>query len=262
VVGVGLIGVVAAEVAFAGAGVVYAIAALLVTRISDPLAHEHDRPHGIWDALRTVLRELQAGLAEVVRRPAARLPLTGIFILRTIQMFVAIAAILIIKRQYPEAGDRFGRLSFSALALAAAGVGAFIGAITAPALGRRIDKPRLILLGFGLSGFAILLLGGVASLSALLLLTFIAGYGGFLGKVATDALVQEAVPDDFRGRAFSIYDILYNLASVVAAITMVLLQGSDLRAVMIFTGAGTLAAALLLGRSMKRSLIGVAAAAA
>ena len=35
-------------------------------------------------------------------------------------------------------------------------------------------------------------------------------------------MVQEALGDDVRGRAFSLYDIAYNLAWVVAATVMVL----------------------------------------
>jgi hypothetical protein len=36
-------------------------------------------------------------------------------------------------------------------------------------------------------------------------------------------MVQEALGDDFRGRAFSLYDIAYNLAWVIAATAMKIL---------------------------------------
>ena len=41
-------------------------------------------------------------------------------------------------------------------------------------------------------------------------------------------MVQEALGDDFRGRAFSLYDIAYNLAWVVAAGIMRVLWDEDL----------------------------------
>ncbi len=253
IVGVVLVGNFTPELAFALCGVVYGVAAVLVTRISDPLAHAHTRALGLVAALGNVLRELREGLHEIYRRAGARLPLVGIFVIRTIGMFIAIAAILIIKRQFPGAGDRFGRLSVSALALGAAGVGAFIGAVTAPLVGRRLTEAEMVLLGFGISGVAILLLGGIVALPALLTLTFVAGYGGFIAKVAVDALVQENVPDQYRGRAFSLYDIIYNLASLAAAVLMVIVQHSTLRAVMVFTGAATLAATVLLGWALQRA---------
>ena len=33
----------------------------------------------------------------------------------------------------------------------------------------------------------------------------------FLGKISADTIVQQAMPDDFRGRAFALFDIAYNL---------------------------------------------------
>jgi hypothetical protein len=40
-------------------------------------------------------------------------------------------------------------------------------------------------------------------------------------------MVQESLGDDFRGRAFSLYDIAYNLAWVVAASAMKLAWNDD-----------------------------------
>ncbi|HYO61972.1 MAG TPA: MFS transporter, partial [Actinomycetota bacterium] len=151
-----------------------------------------------------------------------------------------IAAILVIKSEFPDAGDRFGRLSSSALALGSAGAGAFLGAVTAPLIGRRLLKPGLVVSGFVVSGIGIAALGGLRSIPAVLALTAIGGYGGFLTKVAVDAQVQEALPDEYRGRAFSLYDILYNLASVAAAGVMVLGQEVALRPMVLGTGAVTL----------------------
>jgi hypothetical protein len=61
------------------------------------------------------------------------------------------------------------------------------------------------------------LFGAIDMKAALAALTFFLGFGFFLGKISLDTLVQEALGDDFRGRAFSLYDIAYNLAWVVAA---------------------------------------------
>jgi MFS family permease len=179
--------------------------------------------------------------------------LISIFVLRSIGMFTAIAAILVIKLEFPEAGDRFGQLSSAALALGAAGAGAFVGAATAPMLGRRLAKPGLILLGFFVSGVFIALLGGIINIPALLVLTFVGGFGGFVTKVAVDAQVQEALPDEYRGRAFSIYDILYNLASVAAALAMFIFQDARFRLLLIMAGLFALVAGSLLAGTMRRA---------
>lgn len=237
VAGVGIVGWLGPRPSFAAAGVVYAVAAVITRRISQPFAHPHPPAEGAAAAAGRVARELAEGVAEILRRPRARLPLLAIFVLRTIGMIVAIAAILVIKSEFPDAGDRFGRLSSSALALGSAGAGAFLGAVTAPLIGRRLAKAGLVVAGFVVSGIGIAALGGLRNIPAVLVLTALGGYGGFLTKVAVDAQVQEALPDEYRGRAFSLYDILYNLASVAAAGVMVLGQEVSLRPM--FLGIGT-----------------------
>ncbi|MFN2586624.1 MAG: MFS transporter [Actinomycetota bacterium] len=253
VAGVGIVGWLGPRPSFAAAGVVYGVAAVTARRLTRPFAHPHAPDETIAAAAVRVGRELVEGLVEIARRPRARLPLGAIFVLRTIGMIVAIAAILVIKSEYPDAGDRFGRLSSSALALGSAGLGAFAGAVTAPAVGRWLAKPGLVVAGFVVSGAGIAALGGLRSIPAVLVLTAVGGYGGFLTKVAVDAQVQEALPDEYRGRAFSLYDILYNLASVAAAGVMVLGQDVALRPMFVGTGIATLALAAGVAATMTRA---------
>jgi hypothetical protein len=235
------------------AGFVYAGAALMAARLSGSFSHQDAHHRTVREALATVVSGLGSGLRAISRRPAARLPLIGIFVLRTIAMVAAIAAILIIKREFPGGGDRFGRLNSGALALGSAGVGAFAAALLAPFTGRRLRQPGMIVAGFVVSGAGIIALGGIVSIAAVLGLTFIVGFGAFLTKVAVDAQVQEALPDEFRGRAFALYDILYNLASVVAGLLMVGLQNEPFRGVLVAFGVITIVGAGVMGTGMRRA---------
>jgi sugar phosphate permease len=130
-------------------------------------------------------------------------------------------------------------------------VGAFTAAVSASLVGDRLDRFQLILAGFIASGVGIVVLGGVFDIYAVLGLTFVGGFGTFLTKVAVDAQVQDVLPDEMRGRAFALYDILYNLASVVAAIFMVLLQHASLRPVLVGAGIATFAVTTLMARAMR-----------
>ena len=239
VLGIATVSVVPAEGAFAVAGATYLLAAVAARAISTPLSHGTSTHQPLAAAVRGVATDLLDGVRAIWNRVNARLPLLSIFLLRTLAMFVAISAILIIKNTFGE-GERVGRLSSSALALGAAGVGAFVGAVTAPLLGSRLHRGGLILFGFAISSAGIVALGGILNIYSVMALTFLGGYGGFVTKVAVDAAVQESLPDDYRGRAFALYDILYNLASVVAGGFMVALYDPDrpgrLRAVMIVAG--------------------------
>lgn len=246
------VGIARENAAFMAAGVIYAGSAALASRISSPLVPEGRTPR-LGEAVAQVARELVEGLRAVWARPRARLPLTGIFLMRTIGMFVAVAAIIVIKNEFPDAGDRFGRLSSSALALGAAGVGAFVAALIAPAIGRRVQKPGLIVTGFMVSGVGIIALGGVVAIPAVLALTFTGGLGTFLSKVAVDAQVQEAIPDALRGRVFALYDVLYNLASVAAGGLMVILQDAPFRLSLISVGIAAVVVAIGLRSAMRRA---------
>ena len=258
VAGVLLVGWAPGSLSFMIAGLAYVGSAGLARLLSLPFDHQQSaRPERALDAAREVMVELGQGIRSIAARSAAWLPLVGIFLVRTIGMFVAIAAILVIKDVYPEStgSDSSGKLSSSALALGAAGAGAFGAAITTSALGNRLDRPRLILAGFVVSGGGILALGGILDIYAVLALTFLGGFGTFLTKVAVDAQVQHALPDELRGRAFALYDILYNLASIAAGLLMVTFQSVAIRPLLIGAGLTTFALTFAMAVAMRRAAL-------
>ena len=72
------------------------------------------------------------------------------------------------------------------------------------ALGPRDDRVRLQFVS--LPGFAALL--------------FVGFFTFFLGKISADTIMQQSMPDDFRGRAFALFDIAYNLGFIVPALIL------------------------------------------
>lgn len=254
VVGLGLIALANTAVSFFASAALYAGSSLWARRLSTPYvpARDADGPSLRAEVVH-IAKEMVEGLRAIAERAAARLPLIGVFVVRTAAMVAAITAIIVIKQNYPDAGDRLGRLSASALALGTAGVGAFVGALVAPLLHRRFDEPRLMLGGFCLAGISIAALGGVPEIWAVLLLTALGGLGGFIAKVAVDAQVQRALPDDLRGRGFAVYDILFNLATVVAALLLLLAEGGSLRPFLIGLGLLNLLFAAALAAALKKA---------
>jgi hypothetical protein len=226
--------VVELEIALAGVGLVYALAALVARRIKADLRHSHHELEGLADAVVRIARGLIVGLGAIVARPRASIALMAIFLLRTSTMVVIISVILIIKSSFAS------QAAAGALALGAAGAGAFAAALTAPHLGRLWSNAQLILLGFTISGVGIGALGGIAALPAVMALMAIGGFGSFITKVSVDSEVQEALPDVYRGRAFALYDILYNVASVTAGSVVVLFQNASLRMLLVGAGVATL----------------------
>ena len=64
-----------------------------------------------------------------------------------------------------------------------------------------------------------------------LVATFVLGLTTQGAKIATDTIVQSAVEDGFRGRIFSVYDVLFNVAFVGAAAVAALMLPPDGRSV-------------------------------
>ncbi|MPZ90736.1 MAG: MFS transporter [Actinobacteria bacterium] len=252
VAGIGVAAIASTETAFLVAGSLYTVGALVARRLSNPMVHPHQHLERVLVAAARIAAELAEGIGEIWGRERARLPLFGIFVLRVAAMFVALIAIEVIRTEYAAADDS-GRLSASALALGAAGVGAFIGALTAPAMGRRFPTPALLIIGFVVSGASMVIAAPILDLTTTVGLALFAGFGAFVAKVAVDAQVQEALPDEYRGRAFALYDILYNLASVVAALFLVAFVEFSLEALLASGGLLVLLLAWLLARAMRKA---------
>lgn len=251
--GIALTGWAGSDRALAVAGFLYGVAAGVSWRLHLPARPGPRTKEPLLQAAAEVAAQLRSGAAEVWTQLRARLPLVAIFMSRTMAMFIAIVAVLVIKIEFPGADGRIGRLSAGAMSLGAAGIGAFLGTLTAGFLGRRMSKPALMLVGFGVSGVGIVTLGGIPSLVAVAFFTGIAGYGSFIIKVAVDAQLQQVLANAFHGRAFSLYDILYNLASVLAGIIVVAFVGTPLRTLVVLTGLVTLLLTGALALAMQRA---------
>lgn len=238
--GVGAVAVIGNSSALWLGAAIYGASVYVASRITEQLGHQPRQDEQLRDAATRIALQLREGAVEIFSRAESRIPLIGVTVVRIAAMVAAISAIIIIKEQYPETGDDLGRLTASGLALGTAGVGAFLAALSAPLLGRRFSEPGLIILGFVVSGAGISALAGIDQIEAVLALTFVGGFGGFISKVAVDAQLQRALPDDFRGRGFAVYDILYNLASVAAAALVLTGDGDSFRTFLVGVGLVTL----------------------
>lgn len=253
VVGLGLAGSMDPPYALALVGLCYLPGALGARRIVEFLGHPPRAAVPLASDIGRVARELVQGVREVWTRPEARWSLTSIFVLRMSGIVVAIAAIIIIKAEFPGDTGDLGRKVSGGVLLGLSGVGGFLASFAAPLLGRHLSKPGLILLGFIVSGAAVVVFGGFTAVAPVGAVMLLGGFGGFITKVSVDAQVQETLPDDYRGRAFALYDILYNVASVAAALIAVAVEDVRLSTWIVGTGMATLGCAALLAVVMSRA---------
>lgn len=204
----------------------------------------------LGEEIARVVRNIVAGLAEVARTPKAGAAITTYFWLRLLWSF-SIVGIGFIARGLLADDD----LQVLIVTGGAGAAGAVLGFLLAA---RFRDRARtggqMALAAAALAGVSVAVLGGIETRGTLALLTFCLGLGFFLGKISLDTMVQEALGNDFRGRAFSLYDIAYNMAWVVAAAAMKLLwTGSAQGALMAGMGVVFLIGLGLIGLWFKRA---------
>lgn len=197
--------------------VVYALGALIALRIKHS-GEVRARGSLLQEAGR-VVRTIAEGVREVARTPKAGAAITTYFWIRLLWSF-SIVGIGFIARELLADND----LQVLVITGGAGAAGAVLGFLMANRLRARARSGgQLALAASAVAGIAVAVLGGFELKATLALLTFFLGFGFFLGKISLDTMVQEALGDDFRGRAFSLYDIAYNLAWVIAAAAMKLL---------------------------------------
>lgn len=175
-----------------------------------------------------VFANIADGIREVIRVPAAGAAISTYFWLRLLWSF-SIVGIGFIAKDLLAGNDNV----ILVLTGGAGAVGAGLGFVMAARLTVRMDTPRLVLGASFVAGASVALLGAIELKASIALLVFFLGFGFFLAKISLDTMVQEALGDDFRGRAFSLYDISYNLAWVVAATLMKLWWSESAQGVLI-----------------------------
>jgi MFS family permease len=129
-----------------------------------------------------------------------------------------VAAILMSRNLWGDSEGGADALANFTIVLGFAAVGFFLAAVLTPAFGDRIDRHRWVVLCviIGAGGQALLALSTApwALLSAAVVVSF-AVQGG---KIAVDTIIQRDTEDEVRGRAFTLYDMAYNVAFMTAAV--------------------------------------------
>jgi hypothetical protein len=170
-------------------------------------------PQTFAEELARVVRNIIAGVMEVARTPKAGASITTYFWLRCLWSF-SIVSIGIVARDLLADEDNVVLV----ITGGTGAIGAGLGFLLAHTLHSRVrTTSHLVLAASLVAGSAVAAFGAIEISAAIAVLTFFLGFGFFLAKISLDTLVQEALGDDFRGRAFSLYDIAYNLAWVIAA---------------------------------------------
>jgi MFS family permease len=194
-------------------GVAWLVAAWTATRIRSELAPLTlpEAPELLRHQLRRVFVEFREGATMLVRTPRAIGPITTITVDQVGQGIILTLALVVFRE---ELGAGVG--SFSNV-IGAGGVGVLLGIATVGALEDRFPKERIVAGAFVVGGAFLLFTAAALSGATILLASFAVGVAFAWKKIPVDTIVQGSLPDGYRGRVFSVYDVFYNSARTLAA---------------------------------------------
>jgi MFS family permease len=217
------------------AGAAYLAAALLTLRIGRDLlgpaavtgGPRRPRSTSLLVELRAVASGLVAGARHLWGRRRALTALGVIGLHRLAFGLVTVATILVGRYRLGDPADPDAGLTVVASTVLAGGLGFGLAALVTPIGVRRVGVRTWIVACSVAAAVAQLAVVLVLRLPVLLVTAFFLGLAIQSTKICVDAEVQEDVEDDFRGRVFSFYDMIYNAAFVATAALAALVLPPD-----------------------------------
>ena len=203
----------------AGSAVLFASASALTLRLGagrlgpDRLAGTTET----WERLREVGRGLGEGARYLVGRRTPAWALGVMSVHRFVYGAVFIASILISRNLLSDPADAAAGLATFATIYAATAVGFGLAVVLTPLAHERLSPAAWIVVCLSVGAASQALLVVTVARPAMLVGSVLLGLTAQGAKIAVDTIVQRDTADEYRGRAFAFYDVLYNAAFVGAA---------------------------------------------
>ncbi|MEU5399662.1 MFS transporter [Streptomyces sp. NPDC005963] len=199
-------------------------------------------------ALASTARGLSAGLRHLAERPAAARVLTAMTLMRF--NYGALTVMVLMLCRYAWYDNEQDGLALLGVAVAVSGAGFFTAAVLTPWAARRLGRVGWMTICSGAAALLVPALGISFTPGPILAAAFILGFITQGSKITTDTVVQTSVDDAYRGRIFSLYDVLFNVAFVGAAGVAALILPPDGRSLQLLVLVSLIyaATAIALGR--------------
>ncbi|MEW2170439.1 MFS transporter [Streptomyces sp. NPDC007027] len=188
-----------------------------------------ESPMRLRAALAVTARGLVAGLRHLAHRSNAARALAAMTVIRF--CYGALTVMVLMLCRYAWSDTESDGLALLGLAVGVSGAGFFIAAVVTPWAVGRLGRYGWIVGCAGAAAVLVPALGLSFAPAPMLIAAFVLGVVTQGSKIATDTVVQTSVDDSFRGRVFSLYDVLFNVAFVSAAGVAALMLPPDGRSV-------------------------------
>ncbi len=190
-------------------------------------------PKLVQPRLLTAITSTARGLTDGLRHLAERKPAARVLVAMSLLRFSygALTVMVLMLCRYAWYDNEQDGLALLGVAIAVSGAGFFAAAVVTPwAVGRLGPYGWLVMC----AATAAVLEPALAlpfTPAPILVAAFILGLITQAAKITTDTVIQTTVDDGFRGRVFSLYDVLFNVAFVGAAAIAALILPPDGRSV-------------------------------
>jgi MFS family permease len=212
----------ASNASFAAIAVAAALPYLLSAAVARGFGREDlgpdDVERGSHETVSEVARGLVAGARHVYRRKPALYALVAIGVHRLCYGVSTVCTLLLYRNYFHDDGFFRSGLAGLGQVVGAVAIGGALAAVLTPVASRRLGFVRWPALLLGGAGLVEIGLGLPYTLPLLLAAAVLLGFAAQGIKICIDTLVQLHIEDEFRGRVFSLYDSLFNLTLVAAAL--------------------------------------------
>ncbi|MGI8879116.1 MAG: MFS transporter [Jatrophihabitans sp.] len=201
----------------------YALAGLAATRFAKKALGPDATAVAARETALEVYRGLVAGAQHIRSRRPVALALAAIGLHRFCYGITTVSTLLLYRNYFRDDGILRAGLPGVGQAVVGIGIGAGLAAVATPTITRRIGLvryPGILLL---IASVTQITLGLPFKMLPLLTAAVILGYVAQAVKISVDTVVQGGVDDEFRGRVFSLYDTMFNITFVSAAVVTALL---------------------------------------
>jgi MFS family permease len=200
-------------------GVLYAAAGITgMTMRRDLLGPRRDpsepQPAGIGADVADVLRGLAAGGRHLWERRRAAAAIFAVGSHRFLYGILLLMALLLYRNYFYAGGSGNTALGHGTLMVITSAFGYGAAAVITPVATRRLSKVAWVTWLLAGGGIATGVLGVTFRQIPFLAAGFALGVSAQGVKICADTLVQQNVDDAYRGRVFSIYDMVFNAAYV------------------------------------------------
>ena len=212
----------ASNASFAAIAVAAALPYLLSAAVARGFGREDLGPDDVerdsHETVSEVARGLVAGARHVYRRKPALYALVAIGVHRLCYGVSTVCTLLLYRNYFHDDGFFRSGLAGLGQVVGAVAIGGALAAVLTPVASRRLGFVRWPALLLGGAGLVEIGLGLPYTLPLLLAAAVLLGFAAQGIKICIDTLVQLHIEDEFRGRVFSLYDSLFNLTLVAAAL--------------------------------------------